>query len=161
VVRNVILLLVAFHFEPEEAAEMMLHLWYSILIPEPLFKSLRSKLGHFSEIATTKSWTCRIRWYPRLGPLETPYYALRQRTPSGAFFRPHWIDRLGLRKNCCSNHANVSNVGSLICWTPFYTIFNLIGACRLLSLAVSAASAIWNGSERVGHSSATQQKKLQ
>ncbi|KAF2016823.1 hypothetical protein BU24DRAFT_366243 [Aaosphaeria arxii CBS 175.79] len=40
--RNAMLLLVALHFEPEIAAPVMLHLWYSAMIPEPIFQALRN-----------------------------------------------------------------------------------------------------------------------
>ncbi|KAE9989480.1 hypothetical protein EG327_002636 [Venturia inaequalis] len=42
--RNVIILLVALIYDPEEAAETMLHLWYSALIPKAMLQTLRSKV---------------------------------------------------------------------------------------------------------------------
>ncbi|KAJ5164212.1 uncharacterized protein N7500_006042 [Penicillium coprophilum] len=42
--QNIILLLTAFHFRPEEAAPMMIHLWYSALIPASVLAALQAKL---------------------------------------------------------------------------------------------------------------------
>ncbi|CAI7658005.1 unnamed protein product [Penicillium glandicola] len=42
--QNIILLLVAFHFPPEEAVPIMIHLWYSALIPASVLAGLRTKL---------------------------------------------------------------------------------------------------------------------
>lgn len=44
VARNAILLLTALCFDPEPAAEIMIHLWYSALIPQPLLVELREKV---------------------------------------------------------------------------------------------------------------------
>ena len=44
VARNAILLLVALHFSPETAAPMMLHLWYSALIPAQMLRSLQENI---------------------------------------------------------------------------------------------------------------------
>ena len=41
VARNVILLLSAFCFDARSAPEVLLHLWYSALIPEWIFTGLR------------------------------------------------------------------------------------------------------------------------
>ncbi|KAJ5835629.1 hypothetical protein N7447_001655 [Penicillium robsamsonii] len=42
--QNIILLLIAFHFRPEDAAPIMIHLWYSALIPASVLAALQSKL---------------------------------------------------------------------------------------------------------------------
>jgi hypothetical protein len=42
--QNIILVLVAFRFPPEEAAPIMIHLWYSALIPSSVLVALRAKL---------------------------------------------------------------------------------------------------------------------
>ena len=42
--RNAILLLVALEFEPEEAATIMVHLWYSALIPKSMLQRIREKV---------------------------------------------------------------------------------------------------------------------
>lgn len=42
--QNIILVLVAFHFPPEEAAPIMIHLWYSALIPSSVLAALRAKI---------------------------------------------------------------------------------------------------------------------
>ncbi|KAH0565170.1 hypothetical protein GP486_001434 [Trichoglossum hirsutum] len=44
VARNVILLLTALHFGPGEATAIMLHIWYSALIPEQMFRSLQDNI---------------------------------------------------------------------------------------------------------------------
>lgn len=44
VARNAILLLTALRFDPESAAEIMVHIWYSALIPQPLLLCLRENL---------------------------------------------------------------------------------------------------------------------
>ena len=44
VARNAILLLIALHFSPETAAPMMLHLWYSALIPAQMLRSLQDNI---------------------------------------------------------------------------------------------------------------------
>lgn len=44
VARNAILLLTALHFEPGEATHMMLHIWYSALIPERVLRSLQDQI---------------------------------------------------------------------------------------------------------------------
>lgn len=44
VARNTILLLTALCFDPEPAAEIMIHIWYSALIPRPLLVCLREKV---------------------------------------------------------------------------------------------------------------------
>lgn len=52
--RNVILLLVALICEPKEAAETMLHLWYSALIPKAMLQILRSKVLPLLEAVSNK-----------------------------------------------------------------------------------------------------------
>lgn len=42
--QNIVLALTAFHFPPEEAAPIMIHLWYSALIPSSVLAALQSKL---------------------------------------------------------------------------------------------------------------------
>ncbi|KAJ5383863.1 hypothetical protein N7517_001774 [Penicillium concentricum] len=42
--QNIILLLTAFHFRPEDAAPIMIHLWYSALIPASVLAALQAKL---------------------------------------------------------------------------------------------------------------------
>ncbi|EKV16220.1 hypothetical protein PDIG_09450 [Penicillium digitatum PHI26] len=42
--QNIILLLTAFHFPPEDAAPIIIHLWYSALIPLSILSALRIKL---------------------------------------------------------------------------------------------------------------------
>ena len=44
VARNAILLLIALHFSPEVATPMMLHLWYSALMPAQMLQSLRDNI---------------------------------------------------------------------------------------------------------------------
>lgn len=44
VARNAILLLTALCFDPEPAAEIIIHIWYSALIPQPLLVRLQDKL---------------------------------------------------------------------------------------------------------------------
>ena len=44
VARNLVFLLIAFHFSPEEATPIMLHIWYSALIPNQTFQSLREAI---------------------------------------------------------------------------------------------------------------------
>ena len=44
VARNAILLLTALHFSPDEATPMMLHIWYSTLVPAQMLRSLRDKI---------------------------------------------------------------------------------------------------------------------
>lgn len=53
--RNVILLLVALVYDPEEAAETLLHLWYSALIPKAMLQTLRSKVLPLVETVSNKS----------------------------------------------------------------------------------------------------------
>jgi hypothetical protein len=45
VARNIILLLVALHFEPEEATAIMLHIWYSALVPQKMVESLQNNIA--------------------------------------------------------------------------------------------------------------------
>ncbi|PVH76133.1 hypothetical protein DL98DRAFT_465490 [Cadophora sp. DSE1049] len=54
VVRNAILLLVALIFDPEVAAPMMLHLWYSALIPAQTLRSLQEKVAPLIQEVYTK-----------------------------------------------------------------------------------------------------------
>jgi hypothetical protein len=54
VVRNAILLLIALHVGPKEAAPMMLHIWYSALIPANMFQSLKNKLLPILQEVCTK-----------------------------------------------------------------------------------------------------------
>ncbi|KAL2219085.1 hypothetical protein M432DRAFT_653989 [Thermoascus aurantiacus ATCC 26904] len=42
--RNVILLLTSLHYEPAEATPMLIHMWYSALIPEDMLRSLRDNI---------------------------------------------------------------------------------------------------------------------
>jgi hypothetical protein len=42
VARNVVLRLLAMSFEPEEAVPMMIHLWYSVLVPKPLLEKAKA-----------------------------------------------------------------------------------------------------------------------
>jgi hypothetical protein len=44
VARNAIMLLVAFQFEPKKAADIMLHVWYSALLPREMIGSLQSSI---------------------------------------------------------------------------------------------------------------------
>ena len=44
VARNAILLLIALHFSPEVATPMMLHIWYSALLPGQMLHSLRDNI---------------------------------------------------------------------------------------------------------------------
>ena len=44
VARNAILLLIALHFSPKEATPMMLHIWYSALVPAQMLESLRDNI---------------------------------------------------------------------------------------------------------------------
>jgi hypothetical protein len=44
VARNVILLLTALHFCPMDAVPMILHLWYSALIPEEMYRTLQDNI---------------------------------------------------------------------------------------------------------------------
>jgi Domain of unknown function (DUF4470) len=44
VARNLILLLVALHFTPDKATTMMLHIWYSALIPKQIFCCLQDDI---------------------------------------------------------------------------------------------------------------------
>lgn len=44
VARNAILLLIAFHFSPNEAVPIMLHIWYSAFIPKQMLQSLRTTI---------------------------------------------------------------------------------------------------------------------
>jgi Domain of unknown function (DUF4470) len=44
VARNTMLLLTAFRFDPEVATPMMLHIWYSALIPASILQSLQDKI---------------------------------------------------------------------------------------------------------------------
>lgn len=73
VARNAILLLTALCFDPEPAAEIMVHIWYSALIPQPLLVRLHKKLlpllhGVRSEVHAepsnslfSKTWTFSTR----------------------------------------------------------------------------------------------------
>jgi hypothetical protein len=44
VARNVIILLSALHFEPEASASIMIHIWYSALIPAIMLKTLQKEI---------------------------------------------------------------------------------------------------------------------
>ena len=44
VARNAILLLTALHFSPDAATPMMLHMWYSALVPARMLRSLRDSV---------------------------------------------------------------------------------------------------------------------
>ena len=57
VARNVILLLTAMCFDPQPAAEMMIHIWYSALIPQALLASLREKVLPLLEDVRSKIHT--------------------------------------------------------------------------------------------------------
>ena len=51
VARNAILLLVAFHFSPEVATPIMLHMWYSALVSAEMLRSLQnSVLPYIQEV---------------------------------------------------------------------------------------------------------------
>ncbi|TVY40387.1 hypothetical protein LSUB1_G002857 [Lachnellula subtilissima] len=54
VARNTILLLIALHYEPEQAGMMMIHLWYSALISAEMLKSLRDNILPLIEDVRTK-----------------------------------------------------------------------------------------------------------
>ncbi|KAL2075267.1 hypothetical protein VTL71DRAFT_210 [Oculimacula yallundae] len=54
VIRNAILLLTALTFPPEEAAPMMLHIWYSALLPASTFLSLQEKILPLVQDVCTK-----------------------------------------------------------------------------------------------------------
>ncbi|CZR65732.1 uncharacterized protein PAC_15632 [Phialocephala subalpina] len=54
VARNAILLLVAMNFPAEEAASMMLHLWYSALVPQGLVDRLQKKIMPLVQDVCTK-----------------------------------------------------------------------------------------------------------
>ncbi|KAL1982084.1 hypothetical protein VTN96DRAFT_1797 [Rasamsonia emersonii] len=54
VARNVLLILVSFHYEPAEASVIMVHLWYSALLPEAMLSSLRAKLLPLIQDACSK-----------------------------------------------------------------------------------------------------------
>lgn len=54
VARNSILLLTALCFDPEEAAPIMLHIWYSALIPEQMFRSLQDNISPLIQEVCTK-----------------------------------------------------------------------------------------------------------
>jgi hypothetical protein len=45
VARNIILFLVALHFDPEEATAIMLHTWYSALVPKKIVDSLQVNIA--------------------------------------------------------------------------------------------------------------------
>ena len=68
--RNIILLLCAHSFTPDKAAEMMLHIWYSAVIPQPMLDMIREKVlplisevcrkienGDCSARIISKTWT--------------------------------------------------------------------------------------------------------
>ncbi|KAL9041133.1 MAG: hypothetical protein Q9214_004213 [Letrouitia sp. 1 TL-2023] len=73
VARNAILLLVAFQFSPEEATPIMLHIWYSALVPADILHSLQDRvLPLFQEVCKkirtkpaqtllSKTWTFGTR----------------------------------------------------------------------------------------------------
>src|SRR4051794_7517691 len=44
VARNVIILLTALYFDPEEAVPIIMHIWYSALIPSAVLLSLQEKI---------------------------------------------------------------------------------------------------------------------
>ncbi|KAJ5047251.1 uncharacterized protein L3040_003090 [Drepanopeziza brunnea f. sp. 'multigermtubi'] len=53
VARNVIILLTSLYFDPDEAANIMLHIWYSALIPKQMLCSLQDKiLPLFQEVCS-------------------------------------------------------------------------------------------------------------
>lgn len=49
VARNVVLLLCALHFEPEVSVPMMIHLWYSALIPAIILEKLQQEILPYIE----------------------------------------------------------------------------------------------------------------
>ncbi|KGO47851.1 hypothetical protein PEXP_015440 [Penicillium expansum] len=65
--QNIILLLTAFHFPPEEAVPIMIHLWYSALIPESFLTALRVKLlPLIEEVCSEAAQKCRRRIFKRV-----------------------------------------------------------------------------------------------
>lgn len=71
IARNIILLLIALHYTPEEATPIMLHIWYSALVPKAMIGSLReniapmiedvcSKIKHKSTSSTLQAKTWKI-----------------------------------------------------------------------------------------------------
>jgi len=54
VARNLILLLTALHFSPDKAAPIMLHIWYSALIPEQMFRTLKDNILPLIQEVCTK-----------------------------------------------------------------------------------------------------------
>ncbi|KAH9206685.1 hypothetical protein DL95DRAFT_486583 [Leptodontidium sp. 2 PMI_412] len=73
VARNVIILLSSLYFDPDEATSIMLHIWYSALIPKQMLCSLQDKvLPLFQEVCSkirdrpvvtlqSKTWSCGAR----------------------------------------------------------------------------------------------------
>ena len=59
VARNIILLLVALHFEPETAVPIMIHLWYSALLPANMLYSLQQSILPYVEDVCKKIWTTK------------------------------------------------------------------------------------------------------
>jgi hypothetical protein len=53
--QNVILLLIAFNFPPEEATPLMIHIWYSTLIPAAFLTKLRTTILPLIEEACTEA----------------------------------------------------------------------------------------------------------
>ncbi|KAF1994316.1 hypothetical protein P154DRAFT_586027 [Amniculicola lignicola CBS 123094] len=49
VARNIMLLLVAFHFEPDAAVPIMIHLWYSALLPAVMLETLQDPILPYIE----------------------------------------------------------------------------------------------------------------
>ncbi|KAF7519618.1 hypothetical protein PCG10_009904 [Penicillium crustosum] len=53
--QNIVLVLTAFHFPPEEATPIMIHLWYSALIPTSVLTALQTKLLPLIEKVCTEA----------------------------------------------------------------------------------------------------------
>lgn len=70
VARNAILLLVALRFPPAEAASLMLHVWYSVLLPARMFALLRNYIAPIVEDVCSKirqqpeDWLHSKTWVP-------------------------------------------------------------------------------------------------
>ncbi|KAJ5513492.1 hypothetical protein N7463_003044 [Penicillium fimorum] len=62
--RNIILLLIAFNFRPEDAAPIMIHLWYSALIPAPVLAALQSKLQPLvRKVCSEAAQKCALQFF--------------------------------------------------------------------------------------------------
>jgi hypothetical protein len=85
IARNIILLLIALHYTPEEATPIMLHIWYSALVPKAMIGSLReniapmiedvcSKIKHKSTSLTLQAKTWKIGSSSLRLLLEKPFW---------------------------------------------------------------------------------------